>query len=422
MTLGGFPPEPIRNGVGATIMGPRNVPLEQEKVALLASPDTDAGTVPNLKFSYAAAHNRLLSGGWARQITIRELPIATDLAGVNMRLTPGGIRELHWHKTAEWAYLLAGRARITAVDPNGRNFIDDLGVGDLWNFPAGIPHSIQALEDGCEFLLVFDNGSFSENETFLITDWFARTRATSWRGTSTSPSPRSTTIPFNPYTRALHLLGRRPAGAPPGRGRGAGRGRPDPASPTCSPSRTRPRSPAAGSASSTHPTSRPRTRSPSRSSKSTRAALRERHWHPNPTNGSTSSPANAGCRLRLLRAAPARSTSKPPTSATSRSRWATTSENTGDEPLRFLEMFRSDRFADISLSQWMALVPRRAARQGPPQPLLQTRGRHRTGEAQARSTTPAVGRARRPSRSARVAGDDDRGARTRSTGRRMPSR
>jgi oxalate decarboxylase len=32
-------------------------------------------------------------------------------------------------------------------------------------------------------------------------------------------------------------------------------------------------------------------------------------------------------------------------------------ENTGDEPLRFLEMFRSSYFADISLNQWMALTP-----------------------------------------------------------------
>jgi oxalate decarboxylase len=32
-------------------------------------------------------------------------------------------------------------------------------------------------------------------------------------------------------------------------------------------------------------------------------------------------------------------------------------ENTGDEPLRFLEMFRSDRFADVSLNQWMGLTP-----------------------------------------------------------------
>ena len=37
---------------------------------------TDAGTVPNLKFPYALAHNRVLSGGWAREMTTRELPIA----------------------------------------------------------------------------------------------------------------------------------------------------------------------------------------------------------------------------------------------------------------------------------------------------------------------------------------------------------
>jgi oxalate decarboxylase len=48
--------------------------------------------------------------------------------------------------------------------------------GDLWFFPSGIPHSIQGLEpDGCEFLLAFDDGHFSEDSTFLITDWFAHT-------------------------------------------------------------------------------------------------------------------------------------------------------------------------------------------------------------------------------------------------------
>ena len=32
-------------------------------------------------------------------------------------------------------------------------------------------------------------------------------------------------------------------------------------------------------------------------------------------------------------------------------------QNTGEEPLRFLEMFQSDHFADVSLNQWMALTP-----------------------------------------------------------------
>ena len=119
---------------------------------------------------------RLESGGWTRQVTVRELGISKGIAGVNMRLNAGGVRELHWHKAAEWAYMLYGNARITAIDPQGQNFVDDVGVGDLWYFPAGIPHSIQGLNpDGCEFLLVFDDGEFDEDNTFLLSDWFKHT-------------------------------------------------------------------------------------------------------------------------------------------------------------------------------------------------------------------------------------------------------
>jgi oxalate decarboxylase len=32
-------------------------------------------------------------------------------------------------------------------------------------------------------------------------------------------------------------------------------------------------------------------------------------------------------------------------------------ENLGDEPLLYLEMFRTPRFMDVSLNQWMALTP-----------------------------------------------------------------
>src|SRR5580704_11571194 len=104
------------------------------------------------------------------------MPIATTMAGVNMRLKAGAIREMHWHKEAEWAFMLKGRARITSVDQNLCAFQDDVGEGEGWFFPAGIPHSIQGLaDDGCEFLLVFDDGDFDENSTFLLTDWLACT-------------------------------------------------------------------------------------------------------------------------------------------------------------------------------------------------------------------------------------------------------
>src|SRR3954447_26993916 len=109
--------EPIRGTRGASILGPRNVPLENENASLLLSPETDAGTVPNLKFSYAGARNRIAAAGGAREVTVRELPISKHIAAVNMRLQPGGIRELHWHKEAEWGYMLAGQARVTAIDP-----------------------------------------------------------------------------------------------------------------------------------------------------------------------------------------------------------------------------------------------------------------------------------------------------------------
>ena len=173
---GAPPPEPIRGNEGARILGPTNPSRQAQSIDRLRPPLTDNGTLPNLRWSFADSHVKMREGGWSRQTTVRELPISTDLAMVNMRLKAGGVRELHWHKPAEWAYMLKGRARITAVDQEGRAFQDDVGEGDLWNFPSGIPHSIQGLEgDGCEFLLVFDDGNFSEDSTFDVSDWMAHT-------------------------------------------------------------------------------------------------------------------------------------------------------------------------------------------------------------------------------------------------------
>src|SRR5215468_7165986 len=169
-------PQPQRPGRGGTDPGPRNLARDRQNPDLLVPPSTDHGTLPNLRFSFSDAHVRQETGGWTRQVTQRELGVAKAMAGVNMRLNAGGVRELHWHKAAEWAYMLYGTARITAVDAQGGSFVDDVGVGDLWYFPSGIPHSIQGLgPDGCEFLLVFDDGDFDEDNTFLITDWFKHT-------------------------------------------------------------------------------------------------------------------------------------------------------------------------------------------------------------------------------------------------------
>jgi hypothetical protein len=127
-------PQPQHDGRGGTDPGPRNVVRDRQNPDLLNPPSTDAGTLPNLRFSFADAHVRQESGGWARQVTVREFGISREMAGVNMRLNAGGIRELHWHKAAEWAYMLYGTARITAIDPQGHYFVDDVSIGDLWCF------------------------------------------------------------------------------------------------------------------------------------------------------------------------------------------------------------------------------------------------------------------------------------------------
>ncbi|KAI9693389.1 MAG: hypothetical protein M1820_009318 [Bogoriella megaspora] len=171
-------PQPIRGGNGKvpTDPGPRNYAYDRINSDLFAPPGTDSGDAPNAVWPLGLSHNRhgLQGSGWARQQNVDELPVATAMAGVNMRLEPHAYRELHWHKANEWSLMLNGSARLTAVNEAGQTFVDDLTAGDVWFFPAGIPHSIQARDNGVEFLLVFDDGEFSEDETFLVSELFER--------------------------------------------------------------------------------------------------------------------------------------------------------------------------------------------------------------------------------------------------------
>src|SRR5437016_1519486 len=122
-------PQPIRGNEGGTDPGPRNVALDRQNPDILTPPSTDAGTIPNLKFSFGMARNRLQPGGWSREVTARELPIATTLAGVNMRLNPGGLPGSHWPSESGWAEMLPGRTRTTGVDRTGRQVMAYVVVG-----------------------------------------------------------------------------------------------------------------------------------------------------------------------------------------------------------------------------------------------------------------------------------------------------
>jgi oxalate decarboxylase len=115
------------------------------------------------------------SGGWARDITTKGLPIATDIAGAHLYLNPGGVREMHWHNSAEWAYILAGHCQVTVVDPEGETEVANYAPGDLWYFPKGHAHAIQTLgSEPCHAILAFDDGLYGEHGTFGLSDWMSR--------------------------------------------------------------------------------------------------------------------------------------------------------------------------------------------------------------------------------------------------------
>src|SRR5246127_2016752 len=154
--------------------GQENMPLLVENPDSNTPPPTDHGDIGPIWYSFDLARKRVEEGGWTHQVTQRELPPSTELTGVNMRLTAGSFRELHWHTADEWAYMEYGNARVSVMNPDGTMFLDDITEGDLWFFPAGYPHSIQGLgPDGCQFLLVFDEGNFSEDNTFLLSEFVA---------------------------------------------------------------------------------------------------------------------------------------------------------------------------------------------------------------------------------------------------------
>ncbi|HKI38375.1 MAG TPA: cupin domain-containing protein [Gemmataceae bacterium] len=144
-------------------------------IGALNKPDPllDGAELPTFRFALEQSEGKVIGGNSAREATVKQLPISKGIAGVSMRLEPGGMRELHWHATAaEWAYVIEGRCRTTVIAPGGDSETNDFEPGDIWYFPRGHGHSIQALGDKlCHFVLVFDNGYFSEFGTFSITDW-----------------------------------------------------------------------------------------------------------------------------------------------------------------------------------------------------------------------------------------------------------
>ncbi len=340
--------------------GPENRPLQAENPDSDIPPFTDHGNPGPIWHSFDLVPKRLQGGGWTRQVTQRELPPSRDLAGVNMRLTAGSFRELHWHTANEWAIMLTGKARVSIMQPNGKMFLDDVAAGDLWYFPAGYPHSIQGLEgDGCEFLLVFDEGDFSEDDTFLLSEFLAHTspeiveKNTSWNRQVFDQLPKTEEYIFEaalPGTLAedRRFMGDnletensytfRMASMKPTHKTAGGEVR------VVDSTNFKVSSAIAGAMVTIKP-----------------GGIREMHWHPNASEWQYWMQGKGRMTVVTTDAKARTVDFNPNDVGYVPSMAGHTIENTGTEDIIFLEMFKSSRFEDVSLNQWMARMPDKMA-------------------------------------------------------------
>jgi len=344
--------------ISASNPGQENKPLLEENPSSNTPPPTDHGDIGPVWYSFDLTHKRVQEGGWTHEVNSKVLPTSKDLAGVNMRLTAGSFRELHWHTADEWAIMLYGNARVTVMNPDGTMFIDEVGEGDLWLFPAGFPHSIQGLQpNGCEFLLVFDEGDFSEDGTFLLSETIAHTprnilaknfRLNKETITKVVKSPELYIFPAKlPLSLAQDkaAIGGRPVASPiqytfkmssmvPTRKTPGGEVR-------IVDSRNFP--------PTKHIAAALVTLKP--------GALRELHWHPNASEWQFWL-AGRGRMTIIMNEGKARTMDFNANDVGFVPRVATHYiENTGNTDAVFLEMLKADQFVDVSLNQWLRRVP-----------------------------------------------------------------
>jgi oxalate decarboxylase len=358
----GNPNDPPQGAMNATNQrsiidpGPQNPAIRDQFPSAFSPPPTDVGNLPLSWATFNNSPRRIQNGGWAREVTKSDFAISDTIAGVNMRLTSGGIREMHWHQFAEWAYMTYGSCRITILDQQGRPYIADVKEGDLWYFPAGLPHSLQGLgPDGCEFIICFDQGDASEFSTLLMNEWFTHTPPDILGANFGVPPETFANIPL----RDLYIFqGNLPGDLEEDRSAVAGRGAPP--------------SPFTFSLGSAQPARETRggtvriADSSNFAVATTVAAalvtvrpggMREMHWHPNADEWQYWIKGKG--RMTLFNTGPKAVTMdfNPGDIGYVKRNFGHYIKNTGDTDLQFLEVFRAPHFADVSLSDWVTHTP-----------------------------------------------------------------
>ncbi|KAF4907396.1 putative oxalate decarboxylase [Colletotrichum viniferum] len=344
------------NGKGGPILGGTNNQVDRDNPDNLGQQPTDNGVVPNLKWRFSDSKTRILNGGWVREQVIQDLPQSHDIAAAQQHLRKGAIRELHWHKVAEWGIVYSGSVLVSAVDENGRYQAEKLNYGDIWYFPKGLPHTIQGLDDENEYLLAFDEADFDKiGTTFNIVDWLAHTprdilaknfgvdTSVFEKLPSTNPYIFNGTIATQNVTAGAngYLSGsssfvyrtlEHPAEVVPGNG---GEFRKIDST----------NFPISKTIAATFVTLKP-------------GGLRELHWHPNAEEWLYFHKGEGRATVFIGNAAARTFDFSAGDTAAFPDNSGHYIENTSDtEDLVWIELYKSDRVADVPLTQWLALTP-----------------------------------------------------------------
>ena len=344
------------NPRSATDPGPQNPIIRDQFPSAFSPPATDVGSMPLSWASFNNAPRRIQNGGWAREVTQYDFAQANTISGVNMRLTSGGIREMHWHQFAEWAYMTYGSCRITILDEKGRPYIADVKEGDLWYFPAGLPHSLQGIgSDGCEFLICFDDGKASEFATLLVTEWFTHTPP-DILGDNFGVSPDTfAKIPL----RDLYIFqGDLPGSLEADRASVSGRGAPPHPFTFSLGSMAPSRETKGGTVQIADSTNFPVATTVAAALLTIRpGGMREMHWHPNADEWQywikgkgTMTVFNTGPNAVTMNF-------NAGDIGYVKKNLGHYIQNTGDSDLQVLEVFKAPQFQDVSLSDWITHTP-----------------------------------------------------------------
>ncbi|KAL1694349.1 RmlC-like cupin domain-containing protein [Schizophyllum commune] len=337
----------------APFAGPSNELLDHQNPDFLAPPSTDFGNVGAAKWSLSLSPMRLLSGGWVRQADETVMPLADEMAGAIIHLEPGAIREMHWHTIAEWVYLISGTTQVSAVDQQGRSTFATANTGDLWYFPPGVGHHLQATGDApAEFLLIFKTGLFDAAKTFLVTDWLSHVPfSVIQKNFGVSGTDKFSSIP----SKQLYIFPGDAPVEPPVAPENPQGEIPDP---FVYPWSQDPVQKFAGGSVRTVDSSTFKISTAFSAAEVILepGAMRELHWHT--TADEWSFFLEGDCRFSVFTETAARTYDMSPGDIgyvpVSSGHYV---ENIGNTTARFLEVTDSSEFEDISLTQWLALTP-----------------------------------------------------------------